>query len=85
MSCKWFRGRVYFLVVMNIFRTLSEDKRMLFNVTYKEGTYNTVDQLGVHLLEENGRWSPALPLCHFPEEEIEHMVEHIEVTLNKAI
>ena len=43
MSCKWFRGRVYFLVVMNIFRTLSEDKRMLFNVTYKDGNYKLVD------------------------------------------
>jgi len=71
---------------INIFRTLTEDKRMLFNVTYKEhGTHNTVDKLGVHLLEGNGRWSPALPLCHFPQEEIEHMVASIEVTLNKAI
>ena len=77
---------------MNIFRSLTEDKRMLFNVTYKEhGTIelcnkrNTVDKLGVHLLEENGRWSPSLPLCHFPQEELEHMIESIEVTLNKVM
>jgi len=70
---------------MNIFRTLTEDKRMLFNVTYKDGNYKMVDKLGVHLLEEDGRWSPALPLCHFPQKEIEHMVESIEVTLNKTI
>lgn len=85
MSCKWFRGRIYFLVVMNIFRTLSEDKRMLFNVTYREGTYNTVDKLGIHFAQDDGTWSPALPLCHFPQEEVEHMIESIEVTLNKAI
>jgi len=70
---------------INIFRTLTEDKRMLFNVTYKDGNYKMVDKLGVHLLEEDGRWSPALPLCHFPQKEIEHMVESIEVTLNKTI
>ena len=70
---------------MNIFRTLTEDKRMLFNVTYKEGTYNTVDKLGIHFLEEDNTWSPAVPLCHFPQAEIEHMIESIEVTLNKAI
>ena len=64
MSCKWFRGRVYFLVVMNIFRTLSEDKRMLFNVTYKDGNYKLVDKLGIHLAEDDGTWSAALPLCH---------------------
>jgi hypothetical protein len=58
---------------------------MLFNVTYKDGNYKMVDKLGVHLLEEDGRWSPALPLCHFPQKEIEHMVESIEVTLNKTI
>ena len=70
----------------NIFRTLSEDKRTLFNVTYKEhGTHNTVDKLGIHFAEEDGTWSAALPLCHFPQEEIEHMIDSIEVTLNKAI
>jgi len=70
---------------MNIFRTLSEDKRMLFNVTYREGTYNTVDKLNIHFAQDDNTWSPALPLCHFPQEEIEHMIKHIEVTLNKAI
>ena len=70
---------------MNIFRTLSEDKRMLFNVTYKEGTYHTVDKLGIHFAEDDGTWSAALPLCHFPQEEIEHMIKHIEATLNEPI
>ena len=70
---------------MNIFRTLSEDKRMLCNVTYKDGNYKLVDKLGIHLAEDDGTWSAALPLCHFPQKEIEHMIEHIEVTLNKAI
>ena len=61
---------------MNIFRTLSEDKRTLFNVTYKEhGTHNTVDKLGVHFAEEDGTWSAALPLCHFPSEQIEAIRE----------
>ena len=70
---------------MNIFRTLTEDKSMLFNVTYKEGKRNTVDKLGVHFLEEDNTWSPAIPLCHFPQAEVEHVIESIEVTLNKAI
>ena len=70
---------------MNIFPTLSEDKRMLFNVTYKDGNYKLVDKLGIHFAEDDGTWSPALPLCNFPQEEIEHMIESIEVTLNKAI
>jgi len=71
---------------INIFRTLTEDKRMLFNVTYKNhGVYNTVDKLGIHFLEEDNTWSPSLPLCHFPEEEIENMIQSIEATLNKAI
>ncbi len=58
---------------------------MLFNVTYKEGTYNTVDKLNIHFAEENGTWSAALPLCHFPQKEVDHMIQSIEATLNKAI
>ena len=58
---------------------------MLFNVTYKDGNYKLVDKLGIHLAEDDGTWSAALPLCHFPQKEIEHMIESIEVTLNKAI
>ena len=69
------------LFTLNFF----EDKRMLFNVTYKDGNYKLVDKLGIHFAEDDGTWSPALPLCNFPQEEIEHMIESIEVTLNKAI
>ena len=58
---------------------------MLFNVTYKDGNYKLVDKLGIHLAEDDGTWSAALPICHFPQEEIEHMIEFIAVTLNKII
>ena len=68
---------------MNIFRTLTEDKQMLFNVTYKEGKRKTVDKLGVHCLEEDNTWSPAVPLCHFPQESVEYMIARIEMALNE--
>ena len=68
---------------MNILRTITPDKKFLYNVVYKDN--GTVDKLGIHMLQEDNTWSPAFPMCHFPLEDIEEMVKSIEITLTEIL
>ena len=66
---------------MNILRTLTDDKRYLYNVVYKDN--GLVDRLGIHMAGEDGTWSEGIPLEFFPLKEIEIMVQSIEHTITK--
>ena len=68
---------------MNILRTITADKRFLYNVIYTDK--GLVDTLAIHILGPNNCWSPSVPLCHFPQEEIEMMIISIENTLKRVI
>ena len=68
---------------MNILRTITRDKKFLYNVVYTDK--GLVDILGIHMLGPDNRWSPSIPLCNFPQEDIELMVNSIENTLKNVI
>ena len=64
---------------MNILRTLTPDKKFLYNVVYKDN--GTVDKLGIHMAQDDNTWSEALPLEMFPLQEIGDMYNSIERTI----
>ena len=68
---------------MNILRTITADKKFLYNVVYTDE--GLVDTVGIHMLGPNNYWSPSIPLCNFPQEDIELMVNSIENTLKNVI
>ena len=54
---------------MNIIRHIRPDNRFLYNIKYRDDY--TLDTIGIHLLLPEGVWSPTIPLCHFPSEQME--------------
>ena len=68
---------------MNILRTITADKKFLYNVVYTNK--GLVDTLAIHMLGPDNCWSPSLPLCSFPQEDIELMVNSIQKTLRNLI
>ena len=68
---------------MNILRTITADKKFLYNVVYTNK--GLVDTLAIHMLGPDNCWSPSLPLCSFPQEDIELMVNSIQKTLKNAV
>jgi len=68
---------------MNILRTITPNKKFLYNVVYKDN--GKVDKLGIHMAQEDNTWSEALPLEMFPLQEIGEMYNSIEKTIKTLI
>jgi len=67
---------------MNILRTITSDKRFLYNVVYTDDGF--IDRLGIHMLQDN-TWSPSIPLCSFPKEDLDLMIISLELGIQKII
>ena len=68
---------------MNILRTITSDGRFLYNVVYKDD--GLIDTLGIHMLKEDQTWSSSLPLCSFPQQDIELMINSLEKGIRRII
>jgi len=68
---------------MNILRTITRDKRFLYNVVYKDD--GIVDKLDIHMAQDDNTWSEPLPLDLFPLQEIGDMYNSIEKTIAELI
>jgi len=71
---------------MNILRTITADKRFLYNVVYTDDGF--IDTLGIHMLEVTPTaivWSPSIPLCTFPKGELDLIISTLELGIKRII
>ena len=56
---------------MNIIRHISPDNRFLYNIKYHDD--HSLDTISIHMLQTDNVWSPSIPFCAFPPEQVEEI------------